>query len=156
VREWTASFIQRYQIHGQVAFDFIRNASGELYPIECNPRGTSGIHLFKGKRGFADSFLDPQSPLIQPQPGKQRQIVLAMIIYFRKSRLGWRYFKTLFSSSDVVFSFRDLRPFFFQGILFFNYIYRSLKMKMKISDMFIHDIQWDGEALQQEEHSMSL
>ena len=156
VKEWTASFIEHYQIHGHVAFDFIRNEKGEIYPIECNPRGTSGIHLFKGEKDFANAFLDPQSPLIQPQAGKKRQIFFAMIIYFRKNR-GWRrYLKTLFSSSDVIFSFRDLRPFFFQGILFFNYIYRALKMKMKMSDMFIYDIQWDGETLKQEESSMRI
>lgn len=37
---------------GQYGLDFLRTRGG-LWAIECNPRGTSGIHLFERCRGFA-------------------------------------------------------------------------------------------------------
>lgn len=41
-------FGERFQYHGQVAFDFIER-DGRLYFIECNPRATSGLHLLKNQ-----------------------------------------------------------------------------------------------------------
>lgn len=45
VREWVVRFVERTNFSGQLAFDFIRTEEGELLPIECNPRATSGVHL---------------------------------------------------------------------------------------------------------------
>lgn len=38
---------------GFLSFDAIADEAGEVWPIECNPRGTSGIHLFKNSVEFA-------------------------------------------------------------------------------------------------------
>lgn len=47
IEAWVRQFVERAQLSGQFAFDFIRDSSGAVYPIECNPRLTSGIHLFR-------------------------------------------------------------------------------------------------------------
>lgn len=57
IQSWIASFVKKENFTGQIAFDFIETNEGKLYAIECNPRGTSGIHLFQKK----DSFLMPSS-----------------------------------------------------------------------------------------------
>lgn len=36
-------------LSGMFGFDFIEEANGTTYVIECNPRATSGIHLFGNK-----------------------------------------------------------------------------------------------------------
>jgi hypothetical protein len=39
------AFAARHHLHGQLAFDIIQAPDGQLYPLECNPRSTSGLHL---------------------------------------------------------------------------------------------------------------
>ncbi|GAA3325969.1 hypothetical protein GCM10020331_060000 [Ectobacillus funiculus] len=38
--------LKKLKYSGQIAFDFIVTKDGKVYPIECNPRTTSGLHLF--------------------------------------------------------------------------------------------------------------
>jgi glutathione synthase/RimK-type ligase-like ATP-grasp enzyme len=42
---------------GQLSFDVIRRADGSITPIECNPRGVSGLHLFDGAPRLAEALL---------------------------------------------------------------------------------------------------
>lgn len=42
---------------GQLSFDVIRRDDGTIVPIECNPRGISGIHLFDSDAGLARALL---------------------------------------------------------------------------------------------------
>jgi hypothetical protein len=42
---------------GQLAFDVIRTADGGIVPLECNPRGTSGIHLFRRSPDLARALM---------------------------------------------------------------------------------------------------
>lgn len=46
---WVRQFVGALQLTGQVAFDFIDTAEGP-FPLECNPRLTSGVHGFRGDR----------------------------------------------------------------------------------------------------------
>jgi hypothetical protein len=50
---------------GQLSFDVIRQADGSLAPIECNPRGISGIHLFDSEPRLAQALLG-ETPLQTP------------------------------------------------------------------------------------------
>jgi len=45
---------------GQLAFDVIRRPDGVIVPIECNPRGTSGIHLFRAAPTLARAIMGEQ------------------------------------------------------------------------------------------------
>jgi hypothetical protein len=42
---------------GQLSFDVIRRTDGSATPIECNPRGVSGVHLFDGSPRLAEALL---------------------------------------------------------------------------------------------------
>lgn len=42
---------------GQLSFDVIRGDDGTLSPIECNPRGVSGVHLFDASPRLAKAML---------------------------------------------------------------------------------------------------
>jgi glutathione synthase/RimK-type ligase-like ATP-grasp enzyme len=61
---------------GQLSFDVIRQADGTLVPIECNPRGISGIHLFDGDPRLARAFLG-EAPLQLPK-AQARHLAPAM------------------------------------------------------------------------------
>ncbi|WP_019421224.1 ATP-grasp domain-containing protein [Paenibacillus sp. OSY-SE] len=43
---WVRRFVAPLRYTGQIAFDFIVTPERDIYPIECNPRATSGIHCF--------------------------------------------------------------------------------------------------------------
>jgi predicted ATP-grasp superfamily ATP-dependent carboligase len=51
----TEKFVKNMKFTGQIAFDFIENE--DVYFIECNPRATSGIHLFNKNPKIASCFL---------------------------------------------------------------------------------------------------
>lgn len=46
VEAWVRTFVERHHVTGSIAFDFIVTEAGTPYPLECNPRLTSGVHLF--------------------------------------------------------------------------------------------------------------
>jgi hypothetical protein len=52
-------------ITGQLSFDVIRTPDGVIVPIECNPRGVSGIHLFDAEARLARALLG-ETPLQTP------------------------------------------------------------------------------------------
>lgn len=45
IAEWVIRFVEGSHFTGQIAFDFIDVPGMGALPVECNPRGTSGLHL---------------------------------------------------------------------------------------------------------------
>jgi hypothetical protein len=78
---WVQSFVSRTQFSGQIAFDFIESAEGQVWAIECNPRTTSGIHLFADMPGITSAFTDPSVPLQTPISDSPKLITAAMLLY---------------------------------------------------------------------------
>ena len=46
IDEWVSRFVAATHWNGFISFDFIVDAEGTPYAIECNPRTTSGLHFF--------------------------------------------------------------------------------------------------------------
>ncbi len=143
--DWIEHFAKTQNFSGQFAFDFIETTNGTIYPIECNPRATSGIHLLYSNDQLVDAFLENNVSLVKPLSHTKRQLGCAMVIY------GWRsfaikdFFINLFKTQDIIFHKKDLKPFIFQPFLFIYYYFKSLYMKMNFSSMFLHDIEWNGD-----------
>ncbi|RAZ80030.1 hypothetical protein [Mesorhizobium atlanticum] len=65
---------------GQISFDLMREPSGRVLPLECNPRAVSGLHFFRDPARFADALLgDGQE--IRPDVTPPQTVRLAMWIY---------------------------------------------------------------------------
>ena len=143
--DWVKTFVKKENFTGQIAFDFIEKEKGGLYAIECNPRGTSGIHLFHKQDKLASAFFNPPKKTIQPKLGSSKQIAFGMLLYGWKKKNFKLFLKELFTNVDIIFSFKDLRPFFFQLVLFIVYVTRSLKLGKRLPHMFNLDIEWNGE-----------
>ncbi len=151
IERWVEEFIAKEHFTGQIGFDFIEVPGKGLYPIECNPRSTSGLHLFQREDDLPLAFFKQNKEMIKPKAGFSKQIVIGMLLY------GWRgcdlnknrysqFIKTLFSVEDVIFSYQDLMPFLFQPFLFINYVIRCLKLRMRMPLTFTFDTNWDGES----------
>lgn len=46
IDQFVEHIVKELNFSGQIAFDFIITEDGDAIPIECNPRTTSGLHLF--------------------------------------------------------------------------------------------------------------
>jgi hypothetical protein len=60
VDEWVGRFVAARNWSGFIAFDFIVDAAGLPWGIECNPRANSGIH-FVEEDSLAQAILQPAS-----------------------------------------------------------------------------------------------
>ena len=56
-RQWIERFVQSHTFTGPVGVDFMEAPDGTLYPLEANPRFTSGVHLFSADGGLAGPML---------------------------------------------------------------------------------------------------
>ncbi|PWW72768.1 hypothetical protein C7212DRAFT_366318 [Tuber magnatum] len=130
-------------MNGQIAFDFIET-DDQLVAIECNPRATSGIHLWSGTPDLAHSFTQA-SPAVA-RPGERRQLIPGMLMWSKKGaglREYLRHMKRLMGTKDVMFSKRDLLPSLMQPFLLTSYYEICRERRMNISTMFQWDLVWE-------------
>jgi glutathione synthase/RimK-type ligase-like ATP-grasp enzyme len=73
IKNFMETFARTYNITGQMAFDFIETPE-KLYVIECNPRATSGIHLFKHTSYLSDALTNPLAERHDAPIGNSRQV----------------------------------------------------------------------------------
>jgi predicted ATP-grasp superfamily ATP-dependent carboligase len=148
--EWITNLVKQLQFTGQIAFDFIENKDQQLYAIECNPRATSGIHLFSLFDRMEKAFFEHIPSTIFPEDNRNVQIATGMCLY------GWKrssypnntllkFLKELFSTPDVVFDRGDLKPFLSQPLVFSGIWKNSLKYGISIPAAFTFDHEWNGE-----------
>lgn len=130
---------------GFLSFDFIRSkVDGQYYAIECNPRLTSGIHLFQPMERIFDHSLG----CTQPKANSQQMLGLAYFLFHLPKEIRLDNWSALvsqfFSAKDVVFSWRDIQPFFkqFGSLLHFWQIAR--KQNISLMAASTEDIEWNG------------
>ena len=145
IENWVKTFVEKESFTGQIAFDFIELPSGDLYAIECNPRGTSGLHLFQTKDKLPKAFFGPET-CITPTLGYSKQLAWGMLLYGWKTGQILQFVRKFIKVRDVIFSTKDLKPFLFQPLLFVVYIFRSFKLRERLPAMFTFDIDWNGQA----------
>jgi hypothetical protein len=147
--KWVKTFVEKNEFTGQIAFDFIETANGQLYALECNPRATSGVHLLASHPNFIEAFLNPNILCINPIKDHSSMLATAMVFYGfvdafkKKSLLTW--FSAFFTSKDAIFSIKDPLPFLLQlrSILSYKKIAREQKISLLEASTF--DIEWNGE-----------
>lgn len=147
IEEWVKVFVSRTNFNGQIAFDFIEDKDGNVFAIECNPRMTSGIHLFRDSE-ISKVFVSEDAGCVYPSFDKKVSIKMAMLIYFFGNLKNVKLSNLLScfkESEDALFKKGDTKPFFYQGISFFSIWMKSVKNKTTILEATTDDISWDGE-----------
>jgi len=146
---------QLSDVVGQLAFDFVETERG-IMSIECNPRATSGIHLFSGTPLLAQALVSgPPAPPIPhhyttftaiPPQGASRQLAPGMMMWKRSERgvkAYLQHMKRLTGSKDVVFSSRDLMPSLMQPFLLTSYYEICRERSLALPEMFQWDLVWE-------------
>lgn len=133
---------------GMISFDYIQTKTGIL-PIECNPRATSGLHLFQGVpigkalQGHAEACL-------YPLPGTQRMLGLAMLLYGFPGHLSgtaWKnWLASIRSAEDVIYTRTDKAPFFHQFHAYWRFLRLAKEKGISALEATTWDIEWNGET----------
>ena len=117
---------------GSLAFDFIHQADGQIYVIECNPRLTSGLHV-----------IDPSFPLLPCLTSAGEREV--------PTRPCQLYLPTLFSrasvagtSPDVVHSAHDPWPTWGQALTVLEFAALALRHGVSPLAATTRDIEYNG------------
>lgn len=140
------TFVSNENFTGQIAFDFIVTEEGIPYVLECNPRATSGLHLFNQEHNLTEAFFNTTDHVLKPITSKPCSLKLAMIIYGIKAGYIFKkhWFKAFANSKDVVFDKSDIKPFFGQFAATFYMLYKSLILRKSILETTTIDIEMGG------------
>ncbi|CAG1016061.1 hypothetical protein ANAEL_05452 [Anaerolineales bacterium] len=146
---WVQTFVERYNVTGQMSFDFIQSEDGQVYALECNPRATSGAHLLASHPQFVDSFLVEPAEIITPL-GDRKMLASAMLVYGLSTAIANGTFRawleTFLHSDDVIWDAKDPLPFLlqFRSLLFYLRLARKKGISPLAASTF--DIEWNGEG----------
>ncbi len=154
---WMQTFVAAQQFTGQIAFDIIETPDKVLYPLECNPRSISAIHLFTPADNLPQAFLHPslvaersRSPL-SPSPNSPAAIALAMLFYGLPSALVTQrlrlWLHAFTQAKDVIFQANDPLPAFHVVVVLLQFVRMSLQQKQSLQRVSTKDIEWDGEPI---------
>lgn len=135
--------VEKLRFTGQIAFDFIEDKTGHIYPIECNPRATSGIHLLIESK-IHEAFFNQSEKMILPRTNERKMIALAMLLYSLSSK-NKTWLKTFLTSKDISFRKNDIKPFFYQFVSMYHLWKIARKEKLSILESSTFDIEWGGE-----------
>lgn len=147
---WVKRFVEHEHFTGQIAFDFIVTDDGAIYPIECNPRTTSGVHLFTVVDCLDRAFFHEHiNYVIQPRANKKAMITPAMLTYglsqIRSLSVARKWILLMMQSREVIFQIKDPLPFFQQFSLLWWNVKLSRQKKISIMEATTVDIEWNGE-----------
>jgi predicted ATP-grasp superfamily ATP-dependent carboligase len=146
---WVKTFVEAGQFTGQIAFDFVEDARGQVTALECNPRATSGVHLLASHPQFARAFFDPGLDCITPNGRTSSMSLTAMLLYGLPGSVKKRRFKrwlgTLLSSRDVLFDWHDPLPAILQFRSIFYYLRLARRLGISPLQASTFDIEWNGD-----------
>jgi hypothetical protein len=136
-------------ITGQLSFDMIMTPDGRAMPIECNPRSTSGIHLFGTNPALARALLGEGPPLHAP-PGLYYLSTAMFFLGLPKAiRLGMiaQWVQDIKSGTDALTRPGDRWPAIGAIVDAANFAASGLTRWKSPTQQTTSDIEWNGEAL---------
>ncbi len=149
IERWIAAFLNNLNYTGQIGFDFIQDTDGRLLPLDCNPRVTSGIHLFDNATSFVDAFRGTGHPTKYPDSERVRCIRAAVPLFGLSNIRSWAdarlWLRTAFFGQDVVFRWRDPLPALHQFVALARFAWRSRVHRCSLIEETTRDIQWNGD-----------
>lgn len=141
VEDWCARFIAAEAYTGFIAFDFIADAAGP-WPLECNPRLTSGVHFFE-PADLAACVLGrpPERVRFKPQRMFQEGHTALLEAYGEPKRLFERL-RLIRGAKDVLWSARDPLPFLLMTPMSWGVLRQVLFEGRSFGEAATRDIVW--------------
>lgn len=133
---------------GQLSFDMIVDTDGRAWPLECNPRAVSGLHLFDADAALAHAIIGEGAP---PTPQSLRYLAPAMLLLglpqaTRRGLLGawrtdWR------RGADAIGRPGDRWPAIGALVDAAGFAANALSRRRSPAGQTTDDIEWNGEAI---------
>lgn len=151
IEQYVAEFVQRIGYTGQICFDFIKDAEGQLWVLEANPRATSGVHLFDSGPGLVEALLDTRAETHRPSSYCPVMVDFAMPIWgladaARSGMLG-RFLPDVLRARPAVWSLRDPLPTFGMAPALAEVAWIALRERKSLQQASTFDIEWNGAPL---------
>jgi hypothetical protein len=150
VREISERVAAATGMTGHLSFDVIVDGKGRAFPIECNPRAVSGLHLFDADPKLALA-LTGEATLTDPEPGRLRHMAPAMALLglpaaARQGRIGalladWR------RGTDVIDREGSARVTLGCLADAARFTLMAVRGRRSPAGATTADIEWDGEAM---------
>jgi len=150
IKHFMETLARYYNLTGQLAFDFIETEE-KVYAIECNPRATSGIHLFKHTNWLSEAFTNPASERHDAKHGWTRQLFPGMLMWEHKglpAKTRLQHVKRFASTRDVTFAKTDPGPAVMQPVLYMSYARLCHEKKLELKELFQWDMLWEPTAIE--------
>ncbi|KAF0862088.1 ATP-grasp domain-containing protein [Pseudomonas sp. LD120] len=148
IRAFLEQFGRATGYTGQVGFDFIEDQQGRFHVLECNPRATSGVHLFDDQRGQLVTALGNEADAALEATLEPRMIALAMLLLAAPPRLLSRTFWHDYRQArDVIVQDGDRGPLTAQLLSLGEIIGRALTRRCGLLAASTADIEWNGQPL---------
>lgn len=147
------AFVERFGtvtgFTGQVAFDFIEDDRGRCSVLECNPRATSGVHLFDDQpRRLVDALLGRGSGDVLLPTHAPRMVGAAMFLTGAARLVRDDGFRRDFARArDVMVRRGDPGAVWGQIPALLEVAGRALARRTGLREATTADIEWDGQDL---------
>jgi hypothetical protein len=143
-----AETVSQFVRKGQFACDAIVDAAGQPWLIECNPRATSGVHLFGRSAAFGRALLGRD--IARPGQASWRNIIMldtfGLADALRTQQLmAWRDEHRL--SHDILSAPRDPLPPLGALMDAAGFGLRALTSGQDLASAMTADIEWNGQPL---------
>lgn len=138
---WIAAFVRGTRWTGFISFDFIVDADGRPWGIECNPRATSGLHFF-ATPDIAPAITEARPPRFRPE--RELQQFYSCLTELRPFRTG--YFGRLrrLGLRDASFAWADPWPFLSMIGTSWPIIREARRRGATFGEVATLDVGWSG------------
>jgi hypothetical protein len=150
VEAWVEAFVRRAGWSGSISFDFVLDATGRPFAIECNPRMTSGVH-FVEPNDLATAIADPAAmPRARLREGRLYQQFFPCLTETQGSLIRRGPFRRnlgyLMRSRDVTWSARDPLPLLTMPLTSWQILHKTIFHGQSMGEAATQDIGWFGAA----------
>ena len=163
ITNFTRAFIAKHNYTGQIAFDFIQTDDGRVtaelsqnlaqadlgvYVIECNPRGTSGIHLMDLSTIAPALFEDGPAIQNHPEPVAFKfPLRMYRCLKLLETRVGAFFGAELKRARDVLKHPTHPVSCLATPAALVELLWRRVRRGIKLTEASTYDIEWNGEKL---------
>ena len=150
IRDAVAALVRHTDYSGQVSFDWIEGADGIARALECNPRATSGLHLFPCETDLPAALMGGGT-LCEPVDAAPRMIAALMLSAGLASAVAHRtvaqWLQDWRRAKDVVSVPGDRLPLAGAVGDLGAYAMLAIRQRCNLREAATRDIEWDGEAI---------
>lgn len=151
IKNFVANLVDALQFTGQISFDWIDAGDGKPRVLECNPRATSGLHLFSLSDALPAALNGESANCISPQEGNARMLAPIMYSGGLLQSIGRgdfrRWCSDLQRARDVIAAPGDHLPVGGAILDMAWFSKTALLRKCSLREAATGDIEWDGEEL---------